>query len=134
MTPVARARLRVVLSLLLIVPLGLAMKYYTGPARGWVNNWGSSLPYEIAWMLAIFFLIPRRWAIPRIAVGVFATTCVIELLQLWHPPFLQAIRAKLPGRLVLGTTFNPSDFAAYAVGCALGAAWLYVIAPRSSRR
>lgn len=45
----------------------------------------------------------------------------VEFCQLYHAPWIDAIRATFPGRLVLGTAFNWPDLPAYAVGIALGA-------------
>jgi hypothetical protein len=45
-------------------------------------------------------------------------------LQLWHPPFLTAIRATFIGKLLLGTTFAWWDFPHYLLGCVLGWLWL----------
>lgn len=58
------------------------------------------------------------------ALGALAWSCGVELLQLWHPAWLDALRAALPGRLVLGTTFNWLDFPPYFAGAALAAVWL----------
>lgn len=109
----------------LVVLFGLACKYYRG--RGgvwminWVNNWGpASVAYEWLFMLLAFIVWPSRRHVIRIGVCVFVMTCVVEFLQLWKPPLLQSVRATLPGRLVLGTTFSWWDFPAYAVGCVLG--------------
>ncbi|NJK39537.1 MAG: DUF2809 domain-containing protein [Oscillatoriales cyanobacterium RM2_1_1] len=60
----------------------------------------------------------------KVAVWVFIITCILEVLQLWKPPFLQAIRATLMGRLLLGTSFSLWDFLYYALGCAI--AWGYL--------
>jgi hypothetical protein len=53
-------------------------------------------------------------------------------LQLWQPPWLQAVRATLLGRLVLGNTFTWGDFLYYAIGCGLGWLWLRAIRTRRS--
>lgn len=55
------------------------------------------------------------------AGGAFLFSATVEALQAWHAPWLDAVRATLPGRLVLGTTFDAHDFLAYAFGAAL--AW-----------
>lgn len=116
-------RLALFISILIIVPLGLAVKFYRGPGQEWLNNSFGGVPYEIFWILLVLFIWPEisaLWA----AVGVCIVTCILEFLQLWHPPFLQSIRATLIGRLVLGTTFFRSDFLYYFIGCFLG--WLWV--------
>ncbi|MEG4148899.1 DUF2809 domain-containing protein [Microcoleus sp. Pol12B5] len=43
---------------------------------------------------------------------------------MWTPPFLQAMRATLPGRLILGNHFSWSNFFSYFVGTFLR--WLWV--------
>ncbi|MEQ8963007.1 MAG: DUF2809 domain-containing protein [Coleofasciculus sp. C2-GNP5-27] len=58
------------------------------------------------------------------AIGVCIVTCLLEVLQLWQPPFLQAIRATLLGRVILGNTFTWSDFPAYFIGSFLGWVWM----------
>lgn len=51
-------------------------------------------------------------------------TCILEFLQLWHPPFLELIRSYLIGRLLIGTSFSWWDFPHYLVGCLIGWWWL----------
>src|SRR6476661_950984 len=101
----SRVRIYTLVSLIAVVPIGLALKFYRGPAQSFVNDWSSSLAYECFWMLAVFFFVPRRAVIPRIALGVFLATCAIEVSQLWHSPLLEAIRRTFVGRMLIGTTF-----------------------------
>lgn len=56
-------------------------------------------------------------------MGVFVATCAVEVLQLWKAPFLEAMRATLLGRLILGNTFNWVDFPAYILGSSVGFGW-----------
>jgi hypothetical protein len=51
-------------------------------------------------------------------------TCVLEILQLWHPPILEAMRDTWIGRLLLGSTFSWWDFPHYVLGSILGWLWL----------
>jgi hypothetical protein len=53
---------------------------------------------------------------------VLAITCALEVLQLWHPPFLQAIRSTFAGRALIGTTFVWWDFIYYIVAAAVSPA------------
>ena len=69
-------------------------------------------------MLAAFLVVSRRKLTTRIAVGVLLVTCVLESLQLWHRPWLQAIRSTFLGASLLGTSFSWWDFPAYVVGAA----------------
>lgn len=119
---VFKYRIALLISMLIIVPLGYIVRFH-GAAPEWLNDLFGSIAYEIFWILLVAFLFPKAsplWA----AVGVCLATCVIEFLQLWQPPFLQAIRATLPGRLILGNTFNWSDFPAYFIGSFLGWVWM----------
>ena len=116
-------RLWIILALPAVTALGLAMKLYPGPGAWWVNNWGpASVAYEMFFMLLVFLIVPRRGAITPIAVGVCAATCVLEVLQLWKPPWLQAVRSKFLGKMLLGDSFSWWDLPAYPIGCILG--WL----------
>ena len=114
-------RLRILAALLVVTALGFTAKRYPGPGRWWVNNWGpASVAYELFFMLLAFLVVPRRRAITPIAIGVCTATCVLEFLQLWKPPWLQAIRSTFLGAALLGNVFSWWDLPAYAVGCLLG--------------
>ncbi|MEQ9486808.1 ribosomal maturation YjgA family protein [Coleofasciculus sp. F4-SAH-05] len=121
-------RIILLISIILIAPLGYGVRFYL-PAPEWLNDRLGSFAYEIFWILLVGLFFPKAsplWT----AVGVFLVTCLLEVLQLWQPPFLQAIRATLLGRVILGNTFTWSDFPAYFIGSFLGwvwmrSAWLY---------
>ncbi len=110
-----------------VVPLGFALKLYTGPGQAWVNNSVAGAAYVIFWCLAVFAVWPRRAATTRIVIGVFVVTGALEALQLWHAPWLEAIRSTFTGRALIGTTFTWSDYAYYVIGCAIGWLWLHGI-------
>ena len=80
---------------------------------------GEALLYVVFWMFAYLVLRPQTAALP-LALAVFLATCGIEFSQAWHPAWLDRLRTTLPGRLVLGTTFDWSDFPPYAAGAAIG--------------
>ena len=126
----SRPTLATVLSIALITPAGFATKFYHGPAEAWVANSFGGVLYEIFWCLALFLARPRLTP-AAIAATVFAVTCALEFLQLWHPPFLETIRATFLGAALIGTTFVPSDFACYAAGSAVGCVWVRAL--RQSR-
>jgi len=111
------------ISLIFIVPIGYGVRFSQGWAPPWVHDFLGSVAYEIFWILLGMILWPQASPI-WMAIAVFVATCGLEFLQLWKPPVLQAIRATLPGRLVLGNTFSWSDFPSYGVGSLAG--WLWV--------
>ena len=116
----------IVLSLLLVVPVGFYSKFYSGPAADWVNNSLGGVFYEIFWCLLIAGLFPST-SPKRIAGLVLAATCGLEFLQLWHPPFLETLRRHFIGSTILGTTFSPSDFPYYFAGSVAGYFWIMKI-------
>jgi len=111
------------ISMLIIVPLGLYSKFYSGQAENWVNSSLGGVLYVIFWCLFAFLFLSntKPW---KIAAVVFAVTCFLEFLQLWHPPLLEFLRSNFIGRTILGTTFTWSDFPYYLVGCGIGWLWM----------
>lgn len=116
-------RLTALVSLLVITPVGFASKFYSGPGAWWFNNYAGGVIYEIFWCLVVLLLRPRA-SIALIAIWVFAITCSLEFLQLWHPHFLTIVRATFIGRTLIGTSFSWWDFPHYFVGCCAGWFWM----------
>ncbi len=110
---------RALILLLLITPIGFYTKIYSGPAAQWVNDSLGGVLYEIFWCLLffLFFVKAKAWVI---ATSVFIVTCFLEVLQLWHPEFLEIIRSYFIGRTLLGTSFNLYDFIYYFIGSGIG--------------
>ena len=79
---------------------------------------------DAAWTMAVYcgfgllFCRDARLHFP-LALGV---SFLVELSQLWHTPFLEALRSTTLGGLVLGYGFLWSDLVCYAVGALLCAA------------
>lgn len=116
--------LRISISLLIVNAMGFLFKFYSGFAHQWLNNYAAAIFYEIFWCLFVFLLVRTRKAVVQIPLWVFGITCMLEFLQLWHPPILEQFRATFVGRLLIGTTFSWWDFLYYGVGCFLGWFWL----------
>ena len=112
-------RLPLIVALVLLVPVGLATKMYSGPAAPWVNGYLGGALYVVffTWAFGFLFWKADAW---RIAFWVFVATCGVEFLQLWHPPWLEAWRAHWSGRLLLGSTFVWLDFPHYLLGMLIG--------------
>ena len=109
--------------LLVAAAAGLWSKFYQGPADEWVNNSLGGVFYELFWCLLAFLCFPRT-SPGRIAGMVLVVTCLLEFLQLWHPPFLEWLRSGFLGQAILGTSFAWSDFPYYLAGCAIGWYWM----------
>jgi hypothetical protein len=125
-------RIGAAISLLIIVPTGFYGKFYSGPAAAWVNNSLGGMFYEIFWclLLFLFFANTAPWVI---AASVLTVTCLLECLQLWHPPFLEVIRSHFIGRTILGTCFVWSDFPYYFPGAWIGWLWVRRLQNRGKR-
>ncbi len=116
------SRLVFLVNILAIVPLGYIIRFSPSLPE-YIRDPGGSIAYQIFWICLVLFIYPpanRRLTAIWVCVGSWA----IEFLQLYQPPWLQAVRATLPGRLVLGSTFLWSDLPVYCLGCYLG--WLWV--------
>ena len=71
--------------------------------------WAAMVAFGIA---AVAPAIRRPWR----AAGALTFCFVVEFSQLVHSPALDALRRTTAGHLVLGSGFDPRDFAAYAAG------------------
>jgi hypothetical protein len=105
--------------LVAVALMGVGTKFYRGRFETWFHNYAGGILYEVFWIVLFGALFPgsKLWLI---AGSVFVVTCGLEVLQLWRPPFLQAIRSNFLGKALLGNGFDPSDFAYYVIGSVIG--------------
>ena len=73
----------------------------------------------VFWGFGLLAPRARTW---RVAVAAVAFCFAIELLQLYQAPWIDAVRATTPGRLVLGQGFHAFDLVCYVIGAGIGAA------------
>ena len=125
--PTARKRLALIATFL--VPLGLATKYYSGPASAWVLSHVGGFLYVVFWCLLALVIWPRL-SVGLVAWSVLLITSALEVLQLWHPPFLEAIRSNFLGQALLGAYFSWSDFPYYAAGAVTAVVLAHVVGGR----
>lgn len=109
------------LALALVIATGLLWRSGWLPLPPFLVKYGGDSLWALAVFLGLGFTFPRGTTF-RIALGAVAISWVVEFLQLYHAPWLDAIRATLPGRLILGRTFNAPDLVAYVIGVVAGAA------------
>lgn len=112
-------RVRLLCALALFTPLGFATKLYAGPGATFFRFYAGGILYEIFWILVVMGIRPTLSAW-RVAAGVLAVTCALEVLQLWHPVPLEWVRSTFLGRALIGSTFSAWDFPCYVTGCAAG--------------
>jgi len=120
-------------SLIIITPIGCYSKFYKGPAADWVNDSLGGTFYVIFWCLFFFFIFnhTKPWLISTM---VLLITCLLEFLQLWHPPFLNMLRNNFIGLTILGHSFNWSDFPYYFLGGVIGRFWLTALTRFTHKR
>ncbi|MBC7807956.1 MAG: DUF2809 domain-containing protein [Akkermansiaceae bacterium] len=106
-----------------------------------VRRFGATLPPFVAayapdalWALMVFWVIGLVWTratTAQVAVAALTFAYLIEISQLFHPAWLDAIRHTRLGGLVLGFGFLWSDIACYTVGVAVGVGveWLWRLPP-----
>ena len=75
--------------------------------------------YVVFWILVVALIRPRASAF-KVTIAVLTIACILEFLQQWHPAWLEAIRRTFLGRVLLGTTFDWTDFPHYFIGAGLG--------------
>ena len=119
--------------LALLVPAGLLTKAYTGPCEQWVRHSLGGVFYVVFWSLIFSLLFPRvkPW---KLAGVVFLATSGIEVLQLWHPPWLETFRATRIGVTLLGNSFSWLDFPHYLLGAMISLLLLHMFRKRSAVR
>lgn len=129
--PQLRNRYIQVAAAIMVVTIGLIWRSGWLPLSPFMSKYGGSA----LWALMVFAGL--GWIFTRISTAKLALIALlfawsIEFLQLWHPPWLDAIRAYRLGHHVLGTTFNWPDLPAYAIGIAIGA-WIETAWRRANR-
>lgn len=132
-----RSRLIVAGCLLAVVGLGLASRAFAEIVPAFVAaNAGDAL-WTVAVYLSLALLFPK--AMPLwLGAAALGISVAVELSQLVDLAWLNALRATLPGRLLLGAGFLWADLGRYLVGAvgatALDALWLGRRRSASSRR
>ena len=124
-------RRKILITLLVVIPLGFGSKFYRGPGAWWFNDYAGGILYEVFWCLVVAFMRPEASGL-RIALWVLGITSLLECLQLWHPPLLEIIRSTFVGRTLIGTSFTWWDFPYYLIGCGVGWAWIGLLRKSAS--
>ena len=117
-----RARGRFIVLTAIAVAAGLLVHWAGAPLGPAVRDVLGDALWAAMVVFGIGVVAPRASLVVRCAVA-SAICAVVEVSQRYHAPALDALRETGLGHLVLGSGFDPRDFAAYAGGIA-GAAML----------
>ena len=112
-----RRRLPYLCALLVLCALGLLVRRRNAVSPNFFTGY---FP-DAAWTMAVycgFGLVFCKDARVNFSAAL-GLSFLIELSQLWHPPFLEALRATTLGGLVLGYGFLWSDLVCYTVGAGI---------------
>jgi hypothetical protein len=104
----------------LVICAGLLWRSGRFPLSSFLTKYGG----DSLWALMVFLcfgFVFRRSSTFRISLGAVCFAWFVEFLQLYHAPWIDAIRTTRPGQLVLGSSFNSPDLIAYVAGIAVGA-------------
>jgi len=115
---------------LVTVVLGLASRRYGSELPEFVAAYAGDTLWALLVYLVVTALAPSA-AVAHRALAALVFSFAIETSQLYHAPWIDAIRATRLGSLVLGSGFVWSDFACYAAGIGFGAA-TEVVAARTT--
>jgi Protein of unknown function (DUF2809) len=107
-------------ALLLVIAAGLGSRVFGRHLPAFVAAYAGDTLYATMVFVGLGILAPR-WSTARLAMTALAISCAIEISQLYHAPWIGAIRRTLPGALILGYGFLWSDLACYVAGVVLGA-------------
>jgi len=106
--------------LAVVLAAGLGSRRYANHLPATVAEYAG----DILWGTMFFLLVviaDRRVATLRAAAIALGICYAIEILQLYHAPWIDAIRAHPLGGLMLGHGFLWSDMICYTIGVALAA-------------
>jgi len=130
---ISRNSLVQTLILLLVIVAGIASRKYPQIFPSFLGKY----PGDALWALAAFVLwgliLPRTSSL-KVALLAFLTAFIDELSQLYHAPWIDAIRSTSIGHVLLGFSFSWLDILAYAVGVVIGIILELIIYREMGRR
>ena len=117
--PVSRSRWLYAVAMMLVVGAGLIWRSQIFPLPAFYFKYGGDALWALLIFLGFGFVFNRASTL-RVGLIAFCFSCVVELTQLYHAPWIESVRDTRVGILVLGATFNWPDLIAYGVGIFLG--------------
>ena len=115
-----RGRLTYGFLVLLVIAAGLLLRSSFLSVPPFLSKYGGDALWALMIFIGLGFVFLRAGTL-TLALCALGISWAVEFSQIYHTPWLDAVRATLPGRLILGSTFNLPDLPAYAVGIAVGA-------------
>ena len=120
-TRIARSRLWLGMAIAVVIVLGLASRKYPALFPAALGKYPGDALWALAVFLGLAFVWPR-WSSLRLAGVGLLIAYLGEFSQLYHAPWIDAIRATSIGHAAIGSGFSWIDMIAYTVGIAIGVA------------
>lgn len=116
-----KKRNRIIYGIIILIVMlsGLASRRYSDILPGFIGEYAG----DILWALLVFLLmgfIFSSWPTLKISAAALFFSFAIEGSQLYHAPWIDAIRRTTLGGLVLGFGFLWSDLICYSIGVGIG--------------
>ena len=115
--------------LLCSIALGLATRRFGDALPDGVSRYGG----DVLWTVALFWVLALIWPRARpltLGLAAFAISVMVEVSQLFHARWIDAIRESTIGALVLGQGFLWSDLVCYAAGAIVATAAALLVSRR----
>ena len=115
-----------------MVVLGLASRRYGAALPTFVADYAGDTLWAVMAFILIGVLAPE-WPTSGVAIATLLASYADEVSQLYHAPWIDAIRETTMGALTLGYGFLWSDIACYTVGVATCVVVEHLIYAREAR-
>ena len=127
---VKRNKTKYAAGIAVVILLGLVSRLQTSFVPATVKEYGGDVLWALVVYLTVGFLFPRL-PIGKAALAAGLVSLTVEVSQLYHADWLDALRRTRLGGLLLGHGFLWSDLLCYCVGIVIGTVFERLAARRS---
>jgi hypothetical protein len=121
------------LLVIILIPIGLLTKVYSGIGSEFVANYLGGIIYVIFFILLASLVFPKVTSL-KISFYILCITCLLEFSQLIQVSFLNNLRKYFIIRALIGSAFNVFDFVFYFIGAFLGFGILSLISKTTIKK
>ncbi|MFO7753646.1 MAG: DUF2809 domain-containing protein [Desulfobacteraceae bacterium] len=116
---ISRNRFTLLKFFIIVAPLWVSVKFYSGPYHDLMQNYFSCIVYIIFWGLVIQMVFPKLREEPLLA-AVFFITCAIELLHWKNPGLFNTLDVTVLDQTLIGANYSLHKIPYYGVGTFIG--------------
>ena len=114
-----RTRFVYIIAATIVIIAGLASRRYRGQLPAFLADYAGDTLWALMLFVLVSTLLAGRPILTRVAISL-ALAFLVEISQLYHAPWIDAIRQTTLGGLMLGFGFLWTDLICYSVGIAIG--------------